>query len=105
MPSLKDSADSDLIELDIESLDIKTLRRLQQYIKECKLGPKKRKSKAAGGSVAKRQATESANISAGTGSGPTGSVQSAPQQSSLPSNDVTPFPAESESEDEDDSDV
>jgi bromodomain-containing factor 1 len=98
MPSLKDNAESDLIELDIESLDIRTLRRLQQYIKECKLGPKKRKAKVASESSAKRQATEIASATSG-------SAQSAAPLSSLPNNDVTPFPAESESEDEDDSDV
>lgn len=43
MPNLKDSADSDVIELDIESLDVKTLRQLQKYVKEC---GKKRKMSA-----------------------------------------------------------
>lgn len=42
MPMLQQQSDSDVIELDIESLDINTLRQLQKYVSECK-GIKKRK--------------------------------------------------------------
>jgi hypothetical protein len=45
MPNLKDNADSEVIELDIEALDVRTLRKLQQYVRECN---KKRKAKPAG---------------------------------------------------------
>jgi bromodomain-containing factor 1 len=36
MPNLQQQSDSDVIELDIESLDINTLRQLQKYVNECK---------------------------------------------------------------------
>lgn len=36
MPNLQQQSDSDVIELDIESLDISTLRQLQKYVNECK---------------------------------------------------------------------
>lgn len=36
MPNLQQQSDSDVIELDIESLDINTLRQLQKYVRECK---------------------------------------------------------------------
>lgn len=42
MPNLQQQSDSDVIELDIESLEINTLRQLQKYVNECK-GIKKRK--------------------------------------------------------------
>lgn len=45
MPNLQQQSDSDVIELDIESLDINTLRQLQKYVNECK-GIKKRKPSA-----------------------------------------------------------
>jgi hypothetical protein len=50
MPYLQQqSADSDVIELDIESLDVGTLRQLQKYINECKSAAvKKRKSTSTG---------------------------------------------------------
>lgn len=48
MPNLQQQSDSDVIELDIESLDIYTLRQLQKYVNECKgLAVKKRKPSAA----------------------------------------------------------
>ena len=37
MPNLKQDADSEVIELDIESLDVRTLRELQKYVHECKI--------------------------------------------------------------------
>ncbi len=47
MPNLQQQSDSDVIELDIESLDIKTLRELQKYVNECKSVAKKRKTSSA----------------------------------------------------------
>lgn len=43
MPNLNSNGDSDVIELDIEALDVRTLRALQQYIWECQNPGKKRK--------------------------------------------------------------
>lgn len=80
MPSLKDNADSELIELDIESLDIRTLRRLQQYIRECKMWPKKRKS------TTSKPPAKKTNAAATAGMGP--------------DSNAMPFPAESDSDDE-----
>lgn len=66
MPTLKDSADSDVIELDIEALDIKTLRALQKYVKECN---KKRRSAAPAPSISKKAATASGGEAAGVREG------------------------------------
>lgn len=66
MPTLKDSADSDVIELDIEALDIKTLRALQKYVKECN---KKRRSAAPAPAFSKKSATASGGEAAGTSEG------------------------------------
>jgi len=44
MPNLQQQSDSDVIELDIESLDINTLRQLQKYVNECKGGVVKKKA-------------------------------------------------------------
>jgi hypothetical protein len=38
MPQLRDSTDSDEIELDIDSLDLKALHALAKYVKQCKKG-------------------------------------------------------------------
>lgn len=43
MPNLHSNGDSDVIELDIEALDVRTLRTLQAYIWECQNPGKKRK--------------------------------------------------------------
>lgn len=43
MPNLHSNGDSDVIELDIEALDVRTLRTLQGYIWECQNPGKKRK--------------------------------------------------------------
>jgi bromodomain-containing factor 1 len=43
MPNLHSNGDSDVIELDIEALDVRTLRALQSYIWECQNPGKKRK--------------------------------------------------------------
>jgi len=39
MPHLREGADSDEIELDIDALDLKTLNQLLKYVKNCKLAP------------------------------------------------------------------
>ena len=44
MPNLHSNGDSDVIELDIEALDVRTLRALQSYIWEC-LNPGKKRTK------------------------------------------------------------
>jgi hypothetical protein len=64
-------------------LDIRTLRRLQQYIKDCKLGPKKRKSTASGGAKAPSKKMTPLATSVG------------------PDSNAMPFPAESDSDDDD----
>lgn len=82
MPNLRENADSDVIELDVETLDVKTLRKLQRYVKEC---TKKRKSTPKGASSAPKKS---------------GSQPSAPSNSSA---DAVPFPVESSDESSDDS--
>lgn len=59
MPNLHSSGDSDVIELDIEALDLRTLRTLQSYIWECKNPGKKRKVPA---SSAKTPSTTAALV-------------------------------------------
>lgn len=56
MPNLHQQSDSDVIELDIESLDSNTLRQLQAYVNECKKGTKKKAKKPADARVKKQQA-------------------------------------------------
>lgn len=72
MPYLQQqSADSDVIELDIESLDVGTLRQLQKYINECKSAAvKKRKSASTGGPRTKKAATGAEGAAAQTAAVP-----------------------------------
>lgn len=60
MPNLQQQSDSDVIELDMESLDIKTLRELQKYVNECKGITKKRKAPGTGVSRPKKAASTAA---------------------------------------------
>jgi bromodomain-containing factor 1 len=59
MPNLRGSSpDSEVIELDIEALDVRTLRTLQAFIWECLYPERKRKlMSTAGGSSGKKQRT------------------------------------------------
>lgn len=54
MPNLHSNGDSDVIELDIEALDLKTLRALQGYIWECHNPGKKRPATTGVSKVAKK---------------------------------------------------
>lgn len=64
MPNLNSNGDSDVIELDIEALDVRTLRTLQAYIWECQNPGKKRKvpaGKTAAAQVKKPKNEEAAS--------------------------------------------
>lgn len=65
MPNLHSNGDSDVIELDIEALDLRTLRTLQTYIWNCMNPGKKRKPASANAGAKapkKNKPEESANI-------------------------------------------
>jgi hypothetical protein len=87
MPNLRENADSDVIELDVETLDVRTLRKLQKYVRECN---KKRKAKP---SVASGKKAHTMASSAGT----------ATTTAAAPSAEAVPFPVESSDESSDES--
>ena len=71
MPNLHSNGDSDVIELDIEALDVRTLRALQTYIWECHNPGKKRKPSTVPKPAVKKTKDESesaANTPANNGS-------------------------------------
>lgn len=109
--ALEAQGDSDVIELDIESLNVRTLRQLQKYVMECKgitslaamLGetgatqaPAKRKKSAAAGGPPKKAA---ATIGA-TAGGPTSAV-AAPAPASATAAAAAVMSSDEESSDED----
>lgn len=58
MPNLHSNGDSDVIELDIEALDLRTLRALQSYIWACLNPGKKRKTVGNGGNKPATEAVQ-----------------------------------------------
>lgn len=89
MPNLRENADSDVIELDVETLDVRTLRKLQRYVREC---TKKRKSKPASASSSATAAAAKKSASQPSTAAPTAS-----------SAEAVPFPVESSDESSDES--
>lgn len=109
--ALEAQGDSDVIELDIESLNVRTLRQLQRYVMECKgitslaaiLGetgatqtPAKRKKSAVAGGPPKKAAT----TMGATASGPT-SAAAAPAPASATAAAAAVMSSDEESSDED----
>ena len=86
MPNLRENADSDVIELDVETLDVRTLRKLQRYVRECTKKRKTKPSSSSTGSSANKKAPAAA--------------PAAPASSSA---EAVPFPVESSDESSDES--
>lgn len=84
IPNLNENGDSDVIELDVETLDVRTLRKLQRYVREC---CKKRKPTSKSAGSGKKANTNATNVVSSTSA----------------SADVVPFPVESSDESSDES--
>lgn len=80
MPNLNSNGESDVIELDIEALDVRTLRTLQAYIFECIHGGKKRKGGNSKAVTNGSSATNAANAKKPKSDEPHSSLQSQQQQ-------------------------
>jgi bromodomain-containing factor 1 len=92
VPDLREDANTGTIELEIESLDTRTLRKLQQYVRECS---KKRKSKPT--SSSSNNSSNVKKVATGAGSQPV------PAPANIPAAEAVPFPVESSDESSDES--